>query len=73
MYPINTYSKITLVISTNMSDNETKTHKKKQGMDKFCSIGLKGYRHSSVDPSAPTIMPPWVRIPSKSSKLIFHL
>ena len=32
-----------------------------------------GCRHSSVDPSAPTILPPQVQIPSKPSKLLFHL
>ena len=32
-----------------------------------------GCRHSSVEQSAPTILPPRVRIPSKPSKLLFHL
>ena len=37
------------------------------------NIMLEGCRHSSVDPSAPTILPPRVRIPSTPSKLLFHL
>ena len=30
----------------------------------------KGYRHSSVDLSVPTILPPWVQIPSTPSMLL---
>ena len=32
-----------------------------------------GCRHSSVDLSAPSILPPWVRNPSNPSKHLFHL
>ena len=32
-----------------------------------------GCRHSSVDSSAPSILPPWVRVPSTPSMLFFNV
>ena len=44
-----------------------------------CQLGIKSQgkllvrcRHSPVDSSVPTILPPWVRVPSMPS-MLFHL
>ena len=57
-----------------------KTKENCKGRSKLVSAILKlyqnnyrGCRHSSVDSSAPTILPPWVRVPSTPSFIVFVL